>query len=179
MSTDKSSFLHEGQCCRGGQHKCHLRRLNLYPPTHQCRCLCQLLGALMKPATVSIIHCPGHQRERDSVARGSRSGLQETATGNWDWTKGWPHLEYTTEKRPKLLKDNGTLEGKAIPPREQAKDSLCQMHRWTHLQDNKLIQAVKVYVINLRFLARETVEQCKVCQQVNAYAARSKQGIET
>jgi hypothetical protein len=27
-----------------------------------------LLDALMKPATVSIIHCPGHQKERDSVA---------------------------------------------------------------------------------------------------------------
>ena len=27
-----------------------------------------LLDALMKPATVSIIHCPGHQKGRDSVA---------------------------------------------------------------------------------------------------------------
>jgi len=42
----------------------------------------------------------------------------------------------------------------------------------------KLIQAVKgskVYVMDLRTLARETVEQCKVCQQVNAYATKSKQ----
>jgi hypothetical protein len=53
------------------------------------------------------------------------------------------------------------------------------MHRWTHLVDKKLIQAVKgfkVYVMYLRFLARETVEQCKICQQVNVYAAKSKQG---
>jgi ribonuclease HI len=28
-----------------------------------------LLDALMKPATMSIIHCPGHQKGRDSVAQ--------------------------------------------------------------------------------------------------------------
>ena len=30
--------------------------------------------------------------------------------------------------------------------------------------------------MDLRVLARDTVEQCKVCQQVNAYVAKSKQG---
>jgi len=30
--------------------------------------------------------------------------------------------------------------------------------------------------MDLRFLARETVEHCKVCQQVSAYGAKSKQG---
>ena len=53
------------------------------------------------------------------------------------------------------------------------------MHRWTHLGDKKLIQAVKgpkVYITDLRSWAKEVVEQCKVCQQVNAYAAKSKQG---
>lgn len=61
--------------------------------------------------------------------------------------------------------------GTTILPREQAKDSLGQMHRWIHLGHRKLIQAVKgskEYVMDPRLLARETVEQCKVCQQVNA-----------
>ena len=52
------------------------------------------------------------------------------------------------------------------------------MHRWTHLGDKKLVQAVKgpkIYIIDLRFWARE-IEQYKVGQQVNAYAAKSKQG---
>ena len=51
------------------------------------------------------------------------------------------------------------------------------MHRWTHLGDKKLVQAVKrpkVY-IRLKFGAREIVKQCKLCQQVNAYAAKNKQ----
>lgn len=64
----------------------------------------------MKPTTVSTIHCPGKQEGRDSVTWDSNKadkvaremaiqepilvgGLQETATGNWDRTKGWPHLE--------------------------------------------------------------------------------------
>ena len=33
-----------------------------------------------------------------------------------------------------------------------------------------------IYIIDLRFRAREIVEQYKVCQQMNAYAAKSKQG---
>ena len=42
------------------------------------------------------------------------------------------------------------------------------MHRWTHLGHKKIIQAVKrskIYVM-------DPVEQCEVCQQVNAYAAK-------
>lgn len=35
-----------------------------------------LLDALIKPATVSIVHCPGHQKERDSVAQGNNQADQ-------------------------------------------------------------------------------------------------------
>ena len=31
-------------------------------------------------------------------------------------------------------------------------------------------------MIDLRFQVREIVEQCKVCQEVNAYAAKNRQG---
>ena len=61
------------------------------------------MDALIKLATVSIIHCPGHQKGRDSVAQGNTQadqvaqevamqepipvmGLQETPAGKW--TKG-------------------------------------------------------------------------------------------
>ena len=73
------------------------------------------MNVLMKPATVSIIHCPGLQKRRDSVAWGNNQadqvaiqepiqvmGLQETPTGKWDWTKGWPHLEYIEEERTQI-----------------------------------------------------------------------------
>ena len=81
-----------------------------------------------------------------------------------------PHLKYTEERTPiashptnyNLEKEGQwcTQEGKTILPRKQAEDLLDQMHRWTHLGDKKLIQAVKgskVYVMVL-------VEQCKVSQ---------------
>jgi len=30
------------------------------------------------------------------------------------------------------------------------------MHKWTHLGDKKLLQAVQIYAMDFRFLARET-----------------------
>ena len=53
------------------------------------------------------------------------------------------------------------------------------MQEWTYFRDKKLAQAVKgskVYIMDLRFWVREIVEQQKVCQQVNPYVAKSKQG---
>lgn len=47
------------------------------------------------------------------------TGLQETATGNWDRTKGWPHLEC-----PNCLKDKRTmahLRGKLYSPENKEK----------------------------------------------------------
>jgi hypothetical protein len=56
------------------------------------------------------------------------------------------------------------------------------MHRWSYLGDKKLIQAVKgpkSYVMDLRFLARYTVEHYKLFHQVNAYPAKRNQGYST
>ena len=73
----------------------------------------------MKPATIRIIHCPGHWKGSDSVAQGNNQayqvagevavqelipvmGLLETPDGKWDWTKGWSHLKYTEEERTQI-----------------------------------------------------------------------------
>jgi hypothetical protein len=74
----------------------------------------------MKPATVSIIHSPGHQKERDSVAGAITRlieqmaqevtlqepipvmGLQETPAEKWDWTKGWLHIKYMKKERAQI-----------------------------------------------------------------------------
>jgi hypothetical protein len=106
-------------------------------------------------------------------------GLQETPTGNW--TKGWPHLKYMEEERTQIpnhptnyyLEKEGqwhTQEGRTILPILPGKQAkyLGQMHRWTHLGDKKLVQAVKgpkVYIMDPRFGAGEiVVEQCKVSE---------------
>ena len=63
-----------------------------------------LLDVLMKLVTMSIIHCPGHQKGRNTVAQVNNQeghvarevamqepilvmGLQETPFGEWGWTK--------------------------------------------------------------------------------------------
>ena len=67
-------------------------------------------------------------------------GLQELLSGEWDWTKGWPHLKYTEEERIQIAShptnyylEKGeqwyTQERKTILPRKQAEDLLDQMHR--------------------------------------------------
>ena len=78
-----------------------------------------LLDALMKLATVSIIHCPGHQKGRDSVSWGNNQadqvaqevamqepipvmGLQETPARKWDWNKRWLHLKYIEKERTQI-----------------------------------------------------------------------------
>ena len=108
-------------------------------------------------------------------------GLQETPAGKWDWTKRWLHLEYTEEDRTQnpshptnyYLEKEGqwhTHKGRIILPRKQAKALLGQMYRWTHLEDKKLIQAVKgskIYIKDLMFWDREIVAQCMACQKVN------------
>ena len=142
----------------------------------------QEISNLMKLAIVSISHCPGHQKGRNTVAQGNNQAdhlaqevnmqepilimdLQETSTGEWDCTKGWPHLKYTELERTQIANHptNYYLEkkaqwhtqsGRTILPRKQAKDLLGQINRWTHLGDKKLVQAVKgfkVYIMDLRF----------------------------
>ena len=52
------------------------------------------------------------------------------------------------------------------------------MYKWTHLGDKKLIQAVKgknVFTSG-SWPERQQNSECKVWQEVNAYAAKSKQG---
>lgn len=62
-------------------------------------------------------------------------GLQETLTGKWDWTKGWPHLEYTDKERTQIashptnyyLEKEGqrhTQEGKTILPESKLRNYL-------------------------------------------------------
>jgi hypothetical protein len=100
----------------------------------------------MKPATVSIIHCPSHQKRRDSVSQSNNQAdhvaqevaMQEDYPGKWDWTKGWLHLKYIEGLRllaslPTIYQEKvrqlHTQEGRTILPRKQAKDLLGQMHR--------------------------------------------------
>ena len=56
------------------------------------------------------------------------------------------------------------LWGKLYSPREQRKDSLCQIKKWTHLGDKKFVQIVKIYVIDFKILAKRDSKKYKICQ---------------
>jgi len=74
------------------------------------------LDALIKPATVLFIaqdirrdSMAGSNNQADQVAQAVTMqepnlvmGLQETLPGNWDWLKGWLHLEYTREEKAQI-----------------------------------------------------------------------------
>ena len=107
-----------------------------------------------------------------------------------DWTKGWPHLEYTAKEEAQItgyptnyyLKEEGqwcTLKGETILPRCQAVDLIKQMHQWTHPGSRKLTEAVKgsqMFVMDLRNIADDIVRQCQVWQQVSACKTKQEKG---
>lgn len=119
------------------------------------------------PNKVSIIHCPGHQKGDSPIVRGNNmadraartiasqrstpilvTGVTEKLKN--DWTKGWPDLQYSTEEEnlisqyPTNYKTKQgywkTQKGETILPKDAALDL---MHRWTHLGEKKLVEAVK------------------------------------
>lgn len=112
-------------------------------------------------------------------------GLQGTPSGKWEWTQEWLHLKYIEEERTQIdihhtnyyLEKEGQwhTQEKTILPRKQAKDLRGQIHPIQGIKSVQAVKGPKVYIIDFKFWAREIVEQCQVCQQVNAYAAKSKQ----
>jgi hypothetical protein len=45
---------------------------------------------------------PGRSREVAMQEPTLVMGLQEKLAGEWDWTKGWPHLKYAEEERTQI-----------------------------------------------------------------------------
>ena len=48
-------------------------------------------------------------------------GLPETPAGKWDWTKGWPHLEYTEEERTQIASHPTNKKEKLYSPENKRK----------------------------------------------------------
>ncbi|XP_061856020.1 uncharacterized protein LOC133625785 [Colius striatus] len=129
-----------------------------------------LLEAVHLPKKVAIIHCPGHQKGDDWVARGNR-------------------MADTTAKEAALeamilsvkLDDKQTVEGKEETnlSAEEGKAYIDKMHRLTHLGTEKLITLAKksrYKVQDLRKTVERIVQNCEACAFTNAGHTKGIQG---
>ena len=92
-----------------------------------------------------------------------------------------PEFTYTAEDLALIFKDSShqfnknkrlwyTSREKKILPQRQAEAMIKQMHQWTHLGVNKLIQTfskTKYHVPGLKHLVEQEVHKCVPCQKVN------------
>ena len=88
-----------------------------------------------------------------------------------------PEFTYTAEDLALISKDSShqfnknkrlwsTTGGKKILPQRQAEAMIKQMHQWTHLGVNKLIQTfskTKYHVPGLKHLVEQEVHKCVPC----------------
>ena len=148
-----------------------------------------LLGALMKPVKVSIIHCPGHEKGNSLVAQGNNQADQEARAVATDTALVMvlkdpslvdPKFKYRAEDLALIRKNHDycfnentgiwhTPEKKKILSQEAAKTMIKQIHQWT-------ISKTKYYVPGLKHLVEQIVHDCVPCQKVNVYRSKVDAG---
>jgi ribonuclease HI len=156
-----------------------------------------LLEAIYLPKRVAIVHCPGHQKSSDPVAKGNQmadweakqaaQGAVTLAVEAIDEPHGTPEVSFEyTPKDYDIIEDMGdrglargfsqhgvakTKEGKIIMPYKEGRAYVERIHRLTHLGAKKLcdlIQSSNYYVIKLHSIAEQVAKTCKACALTNA-----------
>ncbi|XP_045679078.1 LOW QUALITY PROTEIN: uncharacterized protein K02A2.6-like [Phyllostomus hastatus] len=125
-----------------------------------------LLEAIWLPAKVAIIHCKGHQKGDSPAERGNRladSAAKQAALGPLE----------TGEKLRGIQNQRGWIElpdSRLYLPRGVLRQIVEEVHRSTHLGQNKLEQLVKKYYLgpNLRDTIQSVTTRCQTCAKVNA-----------
>lgn len=124
-----------------------------------------LLQALHLPKKLSIIHCPGHQKGEDPVAKGNRMAdvmaktvalkepvltvySPETSPTSPD-QGGWTYSDKDVSAIQRLggrydeQEKAWRIQDKIVLPRKVARDIVSDLHRWTHLGYKKLKTLLK------------------------------------
>lgn len=148
----------------------------------------ELLGPLHLPSKVSIVHCPGRQRETSAVAIGNNMGDREARrvasqtvfalTVTESKTEPTPPFLYTAQDLALMTKVEKEFDkdlrvwktpaGKIILPQNEAGEMVKQMHQWTHLRVKKLVTTMrntKVHVPELTRLVEAIIHACRPCQK--------------
>ena len=148
-----------------------------------------LLEAIHAPKKVAIIHCPGHQRGEDLVAKGNRmadSVAKQVAQGAMILTeKGDPPKSPEDERYniKELLWTSDPLpyffEGKIELTPEEGIKFVKGLHQFTHLGVEKMMRLIKnsrYQVPNLKSVAQKIIDSCKPCAFTNATRAYKEPG---
>ncbi|XP_070279623.1 uncharacterized protein [Myotis yumanensis] len=160
-----------------------------------------LLSALWLPAKLAIIHCQGHQKANDLVAKGNQKADQAAKAVALTSVPtmalqlpdpGDPVLpdqpKYSQEelqrikKLPKAQEIKGwwhTPEGELILPDWLGDTVLKHMHQSTHLGARKmkdLIQHARIKIHQQNTKIDQVVSACKTCQLTNARVESNKEG---
>ncbi|KAL6066804.1 hypothetical protein STEG23_038117 [Scotinomys teguina] len=139
-----------------------------------------LLAAVMLPRELAIVHCPGHQKGDNPVAKGNRRADEAAQAAAMREELAPKALVSGQPQDP--FRVEPTSESTSEPmPAEKVPEYLRRVHQLTHLGVRKLQQLI-VDIKDLthkekRLLARAVVEQCKACQLVNAYPSRTAKGV--
>ncbi|ERE68095.1 Integrase, catalytic core containing protein, partial [Cricetulus griseus] len=150
----------------------------------------ELLQALFLPRRLSIIHCPGHQKGNDPVARGNRMADEEARkaalgpqvlslkTSDPTSCQGFEYTDSDLETVQNLGANYDQeanvwrYQGKILLPQGAAKELLSQLHRWTHLGHKKLKALLQreeqtYYIHNPNALIQQITSTCTPCAKVN------------
>ena len=162
----------------------------------------RLLQAIFLPRKLSIIHCPGHQKGDDPVARGNRFTdltAKQAALGTPAETQAFPledqkrkiePLHYSPEDQ-ELAKKMGAswddrtqewiLEGRVVMPTTYTRYMIKYLHSLTHLSKKKIktlldTEGQSMVLLNQDKVLQQVTSQCPACAQVNSNKAYFAQG---
>lgn len=161
-----------------------------------------LLQALFLPKRLSIIHCPGHQRGDDPVARGNRmadEAARAAALGQQVLPLKTTEPTQELKEPPFLYSDQDLdtiqrlgaeydeqirvwrLREKIVLPHQLAKEIITNLHQWTHLGHKKLKAALQedrqsYYIPGLDSLVQQVTASCVPCAKVNARHLKLPEG---
>jgi hypothetical protein len=156
-------------------------------PIRDAHDILALLNAVLLPKEVSVIHCRGHQKGEDKIAKGNNvadkaakwAAMQKYTAGPvrpvlWEGTLLLQEREYQSEEG-KQAKDTSwitcgwwvSLEGKLWLPETLQWKILKTLHHLYHLGlDNTLVLVNKMFGgTKLRNTAQQVVQGCETCQK--------------
>ena len=135
-----------------------------------------LLEAIHLPKKLAIIHCPGHQKGQDTIAKGNQMAKQEKKPKDYydirETSFRYTPEDYKQMEKLKIVQGYSsygvpeTEDGKSILPQKEGRCYVTNLHQLTHLGTKKLKDVIRhsdYHVMGLSDIAQEVVQNCRAC----------------